>query len=193
VDSSSFVEVWQAYRNGDAGAQNRLVADIRPRILGLAKKRLCHPAGQEDLAQSVLLSFFANHIEKLAEIREPGDLWEIFAAITLRHCNKHNKRHYRENKRHGVIAHAGQGSDSFPGFDVAAGDLPPDEEAAVRNLFDECKTKLTNRQQAVLVGTLAGMERKEIAQGLQVAIPTVDREVKQIKSVLAKLAGNCID
>jgi DNA-directed RNA polymerase specialized sigma24 family protein len=189
-ETSSLVDAWQAYQAGKSAAEHRLLADLRPRILGLAKKYLGPAGHHEDVAQSVLVSFLANHAAKLPLIGQAGELWDLFAAITLRHCSKHNKCRYRANQRGPVLALQVGTGDSAYDLDPAAAELPPDEEAAIRDLFAGCQTRLTDRQQAVLVGTLAGEQRKDLASQLQVAIPTIDRELRSIRIVLGRLAGS---
>jgi RNA polymerase sigma factor (sigma-70 family) len=192
IEHLSLIAAWQQYRAGQGGeAWSRLVAGIRPRVLGLAKKKLFDKAQHEDVAQSVLLSFLASHVAELARLDEPGEVWELFASITVRHCNKHNKRHHREQQR-GTAAPLRQGRDTAAtgGFEPAAADLSPDEQAALNDLFAACKQQLSERQQAVLVASLAGLQRRALAGALQVAIPTIDRELKRVREVLAALAGD---
>jgi RNA polymerase sigma factor (sigma-70 family) len=194
MESSSFTELWKAYQAGDRDAQGRLLTAFIPRIRGLTRKYLRAKCQQEeDVTQSILKSFIAHHVEAIHAIEQPDELWELFAAITLRHCGKHNKRGFRESQRGkvlrlGAAQHEGT-DDSLHGYEPADAAVPPDVQAAIEDLFAQCHQELTERQQHVLDMHLASMERKEIAEALQIAIVTVDRELKKIKTVLAELVG----
>jgi DNA-directed RNA polymerase specialized sigma24 family protein len=191
MESESFAHVWRAYQAGDSEAKSRVLADFIPRIAGLVTKYLRNRRHQEDVEQSVLLSIVAKKDKAIAAIANPDELWELFAAITLRHCSKHNKRAYRSNRRGPVvpIGAANGDSGSLAGYMPVDPGLSPDTEAAIADLIAECNKRLTDRQQNVLGQHLADTDRKEIARLLNIAISTVDRELRKIRTVLAKLAG----
>jgi RNA polymerase sigma factor (sigma-70 family) len=192
MEAESFADLWQRYRTGETAARSQLLASFVPRIVGLARKLLRNQVPEEDLAQSVFVSFLANHAEEFGAVQEPGELWSLFAAITVRHCNKHRKRASRVNRR-GPVASVGAkpqggGDDSHPGYEPVDDELPPDVQVAVADFFEQCNALLSERQQRVLGMHLMGADRKETAEALQVAIPTVDRELKRIRTVLAQMA-----
>ncbi|HZZ81816.1 MAG TPA: sigma-70 family RNA polymerase sigma factor [Gemmataceae bacterium] len=192
MEPQSFAELWKAYQAGDASAQNRVLTSFTPRIMGLVKKFLRNKNLNEDVTQSILTSFIASHIDKIS-IEKPDELWQLFAAITLRHCGKHNKRAFRETQRGRVVsigrAEMGGEGDSLPGFEPTDDELTPEVQVALDDLFEQCRRELSERQQQVLGMHLASMDRQEISDTLQVAIPTVDRELKKIRTVLARLVG----
>jgi RNA polymerase sigma factor (sigma-70 family) len=192
MEADSFADLWQRYRTGEPAAKSQLLASFVPRIIGLARKVLRNQIPEEDLAQSVFVSFLANHAEEFGAVQKPGDLWDLFAAITVRHCNKHKKRAYRVSRRGPVASvdakRQGATGDSHPGYEPADDELPPDVQVAVADFFEQCNALLSERQQKVLGMHLMGTDRKETAQALQVALPTVDRELKRIRTVLAQMA-----
>jgi RNA polymerase sigma factor (sigma-70 family) len=189
MGSTSFAEVWEGYKAGDAEAQRRLLAEFIPRIAGLVRKSLWNEALHEDLIQSVFVSVIGKHRTEIAEVRDSNDLWELFAAVTLRHCDKYVKRLVRRPMRSLDAPAASPGADSTPRLDVPAADTSPDEEAAVHDLIATCKSRLTERQRRVLELQLEGRTRNEIRQALQVSIPTIDRELKRVRDVLEELSA----
>jgi DNA-directed RNA polymerase specialized sigma24 family protein len=189
MESETFAHVWRAYQAGDADARNRIVVDFMPRIAGLVAKFLRNPNNTDDVKQSVWASIAAKRGEAIARIAKPEELWRMFAAIALRHCNKHNKRGYRSKPVVPIGGAAKNESGSPGGYTPMDPELPPDEQVAIADLIAECNKRLTERQQIVLGHYVADMDRKEIGELLNIAIPTVDRELRKIRTVLARLAG----
>jgi RNA polymerase sigma factor (sigma-70 family) len=188
MESTSILNAWQEYQQGKPEARNRLFAAFIPRIVGLAKKCLKGATEMEDLKQSVLVSVFKNHEPEFRNLKEFGEVWDRLAAITMRHCGKHNKRRARAAQRGPMIRVAG-GTSSVPACDPADDGVSPDERAAIHDLFEECQKQLSPRQQEILGMHLRERDRREIAASLEISIPTVDRELKAIKRRLARLAA----
>jgi DNA-directed RNA polymerase specialized sigma24 family protein len=132
-------------------------------------------------------------------------MWELFAEITIRHCHKHNKRLQRQHQR-GQVVSIGSGSSagSGQGHDPADSAPPPDQiliareaEEACRDLVEECERILAEqamdpqratRRLGVLAMHLNGTSRTDIARALNAAIPTIDRDLKEIRTVLKRLS-----
>ncbi|MDT7817391.1 MAG: sigma factor [Acidobacteriaceae bacterium] len=188
MESESFAHVWRAYQAGDADAKSRIVVDFMPRIAGLVAKFLRNRNNTDDVEQSVWASIAAKRGEAIARIAKPEELWDMFAAIALRHCNKHNKR---EDRSKPVVTIGGAADDSGnpAGYVPVDPELPPDEQVAIADLIAECKKRLTDREQNVLGQRLADLDRRKTAKLLKISIPTVDRDLQKIRTVLAKISG----
>jgi hypothetical protein len=191
MENDDFAQLLQAYQAGDAQARNELFTAFMPRIAGLLKKYLRNPGLLDDVKGSVVVSFLANHGADLAKVTDADDLWHLFAAITLRHCNKHNKRGYRANQRGATIPiEGGSGDSSTPqGYVPVDPELTPDMKAAVNDLILTCNKALTHRQQLILTEHLGGAENESIAQSVEISPSTVVRELEKIRSILNRLAG----
>jgi DNA-directed RNA polymerase specialized sigma24 family protein len=206
METESLADVWREYQLAKTrfrNTENRFLGLFVPRILGLAKKYLRDQSQKEDVGGSVWVSFIANHQTDFEKIQHPGELWDLFAAITVRHCNKHNKRRQRENARGPVARIDGDDTDSGAGrgFDPVDPEPRPDEQVverevrqSCRDLVEQCKRMLADddpdrgdRRLAVLGMHLDGKARKHIARALGTSEPTVDRDLREIRTVLDKL------
>jgi DNA-directed RNA polymerase specialized sigma24 family protein len=185
MDTQSFAELWNEYQDGDPEAKNRIAADFMRRIMGLLWKRLWNKAQAEDVAQSVFVSFVENHALEIAEIQKRDELWNLFAAISLRHCAKHNKRGTRDDKRGPTVQLGGEGN-----IEIVDPEPDPETRAALAELFARLNEMLTARQQEILGLHLAGRDRMKIHHHLGFAIPTIDRELRKIKEALAQIAAD---
>jgi DNA-directed RNA polymerase specialized sigma24 family protein len=210
VDASPFADAWKAYQDARdelRRAKERFLGLFVPRVLGLANRYLRDRSQKEDVAGSVWLSFIQNHDETFEKIQQPGELWELFAAITVRHCSKHNKRRQREYERGPRVSIGTPGrADAMGG---ARGFDPPDSEPSpselavqrevqesCRHLLEECERVLAQqdpergaRRLAVLGMHLAGVARKEMAANLNASIPTIDRDLQEIRAALGSLGA----
>jgi len=204
----SFAEIWAEYQNAQAkfnDARERLWSCFVPKISDLTMKFLRDKRQNDDVTSPVLVSVFAHHTDELAKVQHPKELWDLCAAIALRHCNKHNKRRQRGFARGAVLpigtAREGGSAGAAPQYDVADVQPTPEANAAqselhqsCRDLIDQCEQMLTDqdgprsaRRLGVLGLHLEGKSRQEIAQALNTSVPTVDRDLFEIRAVLWKL------
>src|SRR5262249_30578303 len=147
-----------------------------------------------DVTGSVLVSFIANHGHTFAEIKEPGELWELFGEITIRHCGKHNKKGWRRAQKHGPNVPLGgdAGGSSAQGFRPVDPSPSPDQKAMereyrqiLREIIEECERTLVERYPkigqrlcGVLTMHLIGALQTDIAQTLGVSPPTIGRDLE---------------
>jgi len=206
MDSQALTDAWRDYQDAQLRlqeAKDRCLGFFIPRILGLAHRYLRDKCKKDDLTGSVLLSFIENHGDTFEKFHEPGELWELFAEITVRHCQKHNKRDQRFQVKHGaVVPIRGEGAESgLHGFEPVDSTRPPDEKAVERecrqvctDLVENCERilaeefpKLSNRLIGVLGMHLAGARRAAMAESMNVSIPTIDNDLEKIRSILDRL------
>jgi DNA-directed RNA polymerase specialized sigma24 family protein len=177
-----------ARQGSDEELVNRMVEKLTPRIEHFVQNFFRDPDRQEDLRQSVVRSLKEHHGHKIAEIRGSEEVWQLVSAVTLRHCEKHKKRLYRDGLR-GPKVHIGGSRDdgSRGGFDPVDSDASPVTNAVIRDLIRWCNDRLTDRQKHIFALHLEDRTSKEISGALRISIPTVDRELKKIRTILAPL------
>ena len=94
-DDLSFAELMQQVRAGNQDAVTQVFNSYIHRLVGLARKKLNErtrqKAGSEIVAQSAMQSFLAKHTAEV-DLQSEESLWAVLLEITLRHCNKWNKR-----------------------------------------------------------------------------------------------------
>jgi DNA-directed RNA polymerase specialized sigma24 family protein len=199
---------WRDYQDAKSRmreAQERFLGFFVPRILGLIKLYLHDRSQNEDVAISVWVSFLERHQESFERIQQPGELWEVFAKIAVRHCNKHIKRRRRQPPA--VSLRDGPSPSVLPsgaarGYEPIDSAPLPDEQAiqhemqeVCRALVQQCEDFLAKdqdpqrsaRRLGVLAMHLAGAKRKDMAKEFGVSIPTIDRDLEEIRAVLGRL------
>ena len=190
MDEPTCAELMAALRAGDAGARARVFEAYYQQVIGeacrLLRWRVKEAVEPANVAASVLSSFFSNHTEDAIDLHAPDGVWGLLLEMTLRHCEKWNKR-FRARKRRpaGGVTPIGDGSEE--GGVVPADDAPGPEEAVdeadyYAHLVRELEALLSERQRTVLALHLSGRRADEIADRIGFARPTVDRELAAIRA-----------
>jgi DNA-binding CsgD family transcriptional regulator len=146
---------------------------------------------QGDVALSVLLSYFGNHVETAELPRLQGAVSELLQDITRRHCEKWNRR-YRAGKRRprGSVLPIGvstEGPDGAPqpGFDVTDSGPTAEELASAADevifILEELPRRLSKRQREILGLKHQGCQLQEIAARIGASPRTVSAEWAQIR------------
>jgi DNA-directed RNA polymerase specialized sigma24 family protein len=203
MESNTLLEAWRQYQDARSrlqDAKERVLGLFIPRILGLARRYLRDPNQKESVGQSVWASFLANHGDEFDNVEQLGDVWEIFAQITIRHCNKHEKRRQREAKRAPRVAIKQASTGAGGGYEPADPRPEPDIQAEIRdaakNLMErfeqilaeqEPDPKRRARRLDVLMMRLAGATLTEIAEELKWSAPTIQRVWNENQAVLDRL------
>jgi hypothetical protein len=187
----------QALQTSENDLVNQIVEKYTPRIEAIVNSKLRpyfrDPHLPGGVTGSVVVSLLEHHREEIAQFTgsEEG-FWQLFGAIALRHCDKHKHRIVRAKPKVPIGRSAYDSRRG--GFEpVDSGKSPSsivrDKEldALRKEFIKSCKQPLTDRQKAILAQRYDGRTSEQIATALNIAIPTVNREWKNIKTILAAL------
>jgi DNA-directed RNA polymerase specialized sigma24 family protein len=165
-----------------------------PRLVELARKKLCHTPTQAADGEDVALSAFASFCRCAAEGRFPRladrhDLWQLLVLITVRKVSNLKKREARRRPRLGRLLHASAlaydqweqaasifaniiGREPAPTFEVEAA---AECSRLLAGLDDEllCKIALLKME---------GYTNQEIAARIKRSKATVERKLARIRA-----------
>jgi DNA-directed RNA polymerase specialized sigma24 family protein len=199
-EESSFENLMGRLRAGDPAAQYEVFHRYTRRLIGLARSQLDSQIRQkldpEDVAQSVLRSFFVRYAAGRFDARDEASLWGLLAQITV--CKCRNKADYFQAARRDVRREASpqQAAESSDQDWLARDREPTPHEAAVLN---ETLEKLIGRfehtkHREIITLTLQGFGREEISSQVRLAERTVravqDRFRKEAEEMLALAEGS---
>ena len=90
---STFAELLTRLRAGEEDGETEFLTRYIERLHAFARSRLYAKSkvDAEDVVQSAMLSFAVRHTGEV-DLRADEGLWAVLMEITLRHCNKWNKR-----------------------------------------------------------------------------------------------------
>jgi hypothetical protein len=167
-----------------------------PRLRELIRSKLFQRIRDDkdvSVLDSVLNSLVDHHGTAVpAALDDANSVWDLIARITLRHCDKHNKRSQRAAERLGPVLSIGpgetDGSTDRPAVDPPDDGLGPEAEAELADLLAHFLGQLNPRQQQVFQFELEGLSRLEIKTKLRVSMSTVDKDRKIIRDKLNKLS-----
>jgi DNA-directed RNA polymerase specialized sigma24 family protein len=188
-DEYSCAELMQSLRAGNQDAQVQVFRAYLHRVIALArvrlKSRVKQAVGEDAVALSAMASFFLNHTEKMIDLQDENSLWGLLSEITLRHCEKWNKR-FRAKKRAGTEVPLGSARDEhfFDPQDPAPG---PATDAGFVDIYTQFLEQLSDRQRQVAEQQLQGSTVAESADALQISQSTVLRERREVKRILEQM------
>jgi len=146
----SFRELIDRVRAGDEGAAAELVGRYEPAIRRAARVRLRDPRlgrllDSMDICQSVLASFFVRAAMGQYELSTPEQLLRLLVTMTRNKVasRANAERAGRRDQRRVVAAIDDR-------RDVAAGEVSPSREVAVRELLEEARRLLSPDERALL-------------------------------------------
>ena len=175
--AESFARVRAGEQGGDTLSLNRYVQ----RLVALAGRKLhAKIKGEaEDVVQSAMLSFAARHKDEVDLQAEDG-LWDVLVEITLRHCDKWNKRSARQ--RTGTVPLQPSRDDADAALEPADDEPTPEEAAILAELLERlmrsCKTK---SHRDVLTRRLQGCAPLEISRELRLSERSVYRALEDAR------------
>jgi RNA polymerase sigma-70 factor (ECF subfamily) len=157
ASDSSFADLIERMRQGDPWAFQRVFEAYFNRLIGLARSRLdpriLAKDGAEDVAQSVLKSFFVRQKEAPYVLHNWDNLWALLAMITLRKCG-HRTEHYRAQcrdfTRETPIDRPSTDSDSAASYMALARDPPPSEAAVMEDTLRQLLEGLNDFEREVM-------------------------------------------
>jgi len=193
----SIAALFEHLKAGNDDAAQRLWEQFYPGMVGLARRRLRaasrRVADEEDVALSAFNSFFAAAKEgRLPDLRGRNNLWAMLVKITVRKASDLVTHQKRKKRGGGTVrgdsalaaVHSGAGFDASPGDDPT-----PLLAAQLAEEVERLLTKLAQSQdpqlRQVAVWKMEGYENADIAQMLGCSVPTVERRLRLIRTILA--------
>lgn len=186
--NASFAERFTRLRFGGQEGEIRALNEYATRLLGLARSRL-HSKTQvrvdpEDVVQSAMLSFAIRHTGEV-NLQVDDGLWDKLLEITLRHCNKWNRRVQRERAQLMPLRTSQEETDA--GFEPADEEPGPEEVTALADLVEWLMRGLEMPyERQVVMLRLQGYSVVEIASTTSLSERTVARTISEVKGLLAK-------
>jgi DNA-directed RNA polymerase specialized sigma24 family protein len=183
-------------RAGDRAAVQPLWREYFQRLVALAREMIRRaPRGMAD-EEDVALSAFDSFVRGAEQGRFPNladrdDLWRLLLVITERKAVDLVNHELRARRGGGKVrneASLASSSSVSPALDRFAHSEPTPELAAV--LAEECRRLLDVLNDATLravaVAKMEGYTNEEIADRLEVALPTVERKLQRIRRIWDK-------
>lgn len=178
-DDSSFDDLMQRLRAGEADAARRIFTTYAHRLIGLARSRLdsriLRKEGAEDIVNSAFASFFRRHAERPFDLATWDNLWAVLTVITLRKCG-HRIEYYRALCRDVGREATPAGEDSADSFVMIAREPNPVEVATLEDVMGELLRGLDER------------ERQIVSLALEMyTVPEISRQVGRSEYLVRKL------
>ena len=192
-DSDSFRDFLSALGDGEERAANKMFNRFSLRLVALARSRMDSSlrvkVDEEDVAQSVMKSFFRRQTEKPFDLDNWDNLWALLAVMTVVKCNekvRSFRRSCRDIRREVVPTDL----DESP-LDIGETREPtPDEAAALVELLTLLMQGLDGHEREILSLLLQGFRQSEIVRELQTSRRTVERVRKRLKEHILSLNRN---
>lgn len=185
---SSFAEHFARLRAGGREGEADFLNQYMKKLLGLARSRLHAKVlarmDPEDVVQSAMLSFATRHTGEV-DLQAENGLWGKLLEVTLRHCNKWNRRVQRERTR--IVPLQPSKDETDTGFEPADDEPTPAEAAALADLVEWLMRGLEMPDERKMVMLrLQGCPIAEIAGKVLTSERTVARTIKEVKERLAR-------
>jgi RNA polymerase sigma factor (sigma-70 family) len=181
-------------RGGDPDAAREVFDRFARRLAALAAARLPAAArpklDPEDVAQSVLRTFFRRHRAGEFTQNHWDALWSLLAVLAARKCG-HKVGHLfaarRDARREAIMAPDADGSQS--GWEPADLAPSPEEAAVFEETIAQVLDGLRDRERPVVLLRLQGYEAAEIAARVPCSERTVHRILAGVRERLQALVA----
>lgn len=193
MDEIPFQRLMNDLRDGDPNAAREVFEKFTRRLAGLAAANLPDmikpKVDPEDIAQSVLRTFFRRHVEGQFEPKNWDNLWTLLAKIAIRKCGHQIEHLYaaRRDVRRDASPPSTSPDQSTLSW-VPADPSPSPEEAAV---FTETMQlvlgQLDDRERPIVELRLQGFDIAEIARQVGRSQRTVHRLLDGVRARLEHL------
>jgi len=184
-------ELVTRYRAGDEHAADELFRRYLGRLTVLARSRLSPKIARrvdpEDVVLSAYRSFFIRSRDGRLTLERSGDLWRILVAITLNKLHR-TVAHHRAQRRSVTREEPGAIS-SFEecGLWNPTAPIQADEAVALAELLETVLSELEPQARFILEMRLQDYEIREIASAIGRSERTIQRELQEIQTRLARL------
>lgn len=186
-DFNSFTRIRDQLRLGDEAAAREVFRRFTHRLVALARHRLSGKLQQkvdpEDIAQSVLKSFFVGGAAAGGDFRRWDDVWALLLVMTVRKCARRARR-FGAKQRDLAREHVPVGQE----WTFIAGEPTPDQAAALGDLLERLMASLDAPiGRPTLTMMMQGYTPAEIAEQLDVSERTIYRFANRIREKMLEL------
>lgn len=183
----------QRLQAGQDAAAAELFRRYAGRLIGLARSRLGKQIQQkvdaEDVLQSVLRSFFVRCPDLGPEVASWDSLWGLLTTITLRKCGR-KLRYYRQARRD-VGREAAADVASLAEWQALDREPAPPEVAQLTETVEQLLRAQDERGRQIIVLTLQGLDRTEVAAAVKSSRRTVERVLQRVRQQLLEPYLHC--
>lgn len=173
-------EMWQTYFCD-------LVALARNRLTRLPRREM----DEEDIALSALHSFHRGVVaNRFPQLTERENLWRILVTITLRKVSAQRRRHFAKRRGGGRVRgeslfqqHAAEGEKTSGIHQILGASPSPEVIAAFTEQCDLLFARLDEFLKPIALLKIEGYSNLEIAEGLDLALRTVERRLSTIRTL----------
>lgn len=189
-------ELMAAAREGKAQAAQALFQRYVERLLALARSRMSPQLrareDEEDVVQSVCLSFLARARKGLFVHKRSGDLWRLLAAITLNKVRSKAEFHGAGKRKLGKEVPIGLGVEDSACFSLEflGRDPAPDDVLAVEEELQHVTTPLAPHHRQMLEMRLQGESVEAIAAETKRTEHQVRRVLSKVRDELERRLGD---
>ncbi|MBN9121330.1 MAG: RNA polymerase subunit sigma-24 [Planctomycetes bacterium] len=182
-------------RRGEPDAAREVFDRFARRLVGLAASRLPGfvraSTDPEDVAQSVLRTFFRRHGAGEFRPEHWDALWALLAVLTVRKCG-HKVEHLLAARRdvRREVRPGGPSAGSAPSWEPADRAPTPEEAVLLEETLDRVLAGLTERERPVVLLRLQGHEVAEIARQIPCSERTVHRVLAGVRDRLEALSAD---
>ena len=185
-----FASLMDDLRRGDPEAAGEVFHRFAQRLAGLAASRLPPLAraklDPEDVAQSVLCSFFRRHGDGEFTPAHWDALWSLLAVLAVRKCG-HKLEHLfaaKRDARREIVQPDTSTNTSQPGWTAADPAPTPVEAAIFEETLAQVLSGLKERERPVVILRLEGYDIAEIAEQVGCSERTVHRVLESVRERL---------
>jgi RNA polymerase sigma-70 factor (ECF subfamily) len=188
----SFTDLMGRLRQGDQDAAARLYSQYAQRLIGLAyrhlESRIRQKVDPEDVAQSVLKSFFKRQRQGHFDLASWDNLWSMLVTITLHKCG-HRVEYYRAACRDVAREQTPVTSDeSVHAFEALADEPTPFQAALLAELTEQILAGLNDdRERQIFALSLEGHTPVQIGEKVGRTDRTVQRTLARIRAKLERM------
>ncbi|HZY90903.1 MAG TPA: ECF-type sigma factor [Gemmataceae bacterium] len=184
-DAAPFHDLMRRVRAGDSSAAEELFRRFEPQVRLEARLRLRDPrlrrlVDENDLCQSVMLSFFVRARLGQYEVADAGELRRLLAGMA-------RNKVAAQARRHAAARRDFRRAEGLAGADVVpAGEASPSQVVAGEELLREFRARLTDEERRVADLRAEGREWAEVAEALG---GTAEGRRVQLRRAVSRVSG----
>lgn len=168
------------------GYESEVFAKFAGRLMAFARTRLpkdlCGRVDEEDIIQSVFMSFFRRNEEGQFTFDDELDVWSLLAAMTYRKVVNAIEFHHRDRRNTAKEIKSSSSSYTTTSDLIDRGPTPEDFNIMV-DYMHWMLEKFSPTQQKILQARLEGCSIAEIAESVGVSHRTVKRTLAKARDV----------
>jgi len=169
--ASDVTRLLAAWRAGDAAAPDALASLVYEELRAMASRRLASSAHRPLQTTELVHETFARLLESPVKAKDRSHFFRT-VALALRQVLVDSIRRQQAEKRGGAIVFVTLGTDDEP----SAAD--PHRWLAVEAALTQLEREDARKCRVVEMSLLMGLSQEEVAQALDISVPTVERDLR---------------